>query len=108
MSRRDDSSNWNHLNPERVHPNDFDRSDVPEPQTSDINNQTKYSTVATAMATAFVPLKISFEIFLTRLSRDDERSEKSKNFFKKLRCYQDVSESCKDTWLEVMKLHFKE
>ena len=60
------------------------------------------------MATAFEPLNRSFETFLTRLSRTNERSEKSRRVFKKPRCYKDESDGCIDTWIEVMKLHFEE
>ena len=60
------------------------------------------------MATAFEPLNMSLETFLTRLSRTNERSEKSRRVFKKLRCYKDESDGCIDTWIRVMELHFKE
>ena len=60
------------------------------------------------MATAFEPLNRSLETFLTRLSRTNERSEKSRRVFKKPRCYKDEPDGCIDTWLEVMKLHFEE
>ena len=60
------------------------------------------------MATAFKPLNRSLETFLTRLSRTNERSEKSRRVFKKPRCYKDESDGCIDTWIEVMKLHFEE
>ena len=59
------------------------------------------------MATAFEPLNRSLETFLTRLSRTNERSEKSRRVFKKPRCYKDESDGCIDTWIEVMKLHFE-
>ena len=60
------------------------------------------------MTIAFEPLNRSLETFLTRLSRASERSEKSRSVFKKPRCYIDESDSCIDTWIEVMKLHFEE
>ena len=60
------------------------------------------------MATAFEPLNRSLETFLTRLSRTNERSEKSRRVFKKPRCYKDESDGCIDTWIEVMRLHFEE
>ena len=60
------------------------------------------------MATAFEPLNISLETFLTRLSRTNEGSEKSRRVFKKPRCSIDESDGCIDTWIEVMKLHFEE
>ena len=60
------------------------------------------------MATAFEPLNRSLQTFLTRLSRTNERSEKSRRVFKKARCYKDESDGCIDTCIEVMKLHFEE
>ena len=63
---------------------------------------------ATSIATAFEPLNRSLETFLTRLSRTNERSEKSRRIFKKPRCYKDESDGCIDTSIEVMKLHFEE
>ena len=56
----------------------------------------------------FEPLNRSLETFLTRLSRTNERSEKSRRVFKKPRYYNDESDGCFDTWIEVMKLHFEE
>ena len=53
-------------------------------------------------------LNRSLETLLTRLSRTNERSEKSRRVFKKPRCYKDESDGCIDTWIEVMKLHFEE
>ena len=67
-----------------------------------------HSRDATSMATAFEPLNRSLETFLMKLSRTNERSEKSRRVFKKPRCYKDESEGCIDTRIEVMKLHFKE
>ena len=60
------------------------------------------------MATAFEPLNRSLETFLTRVSRINERSEKSRRAFKKPRCYKEESDGCIDTWIEVMKLLFEE
>ena len=61
------------------------------------------------MATAFEPLKRSLELFLTRLSRTNECSEKSRRVFKKPRRYIDESDDgCFDTWIYIMKLHFEE
>ena len=59
-------------------------------------------------ATSFEPLNWSLKTFLTRLSRSNERSEKSRRVFKKPRCYKDDSDGCIDTWIEVMKLNFEE
>ena len=87
-----------------------DCRDVPhtEPLTRCEDTQAGHSRDATAMATAFEPLNRSLETFLTRLSRINERSEKSRRVFKKPRCYKDESDGCIDTWIEVMKLHFEE
>ena len=60
------------------------------------------------MATAFAPLNRPLETFLTRLSRTNERSEKSRRVFKKPDYYKDESDGCIDTWIEVMKLRFEE
>ena len=60
------------------------------------------------MTTAFEPLNRFLETFLTRLSRTNEPSEKSRRVFKKPRCYKDETDGCIDTWIEVMKLHFEE
>ena len=79
-----------------------------DPQTRCEDTQAGHSRDATAMATAFEPLNRSLETFLTRLSRTNERSEKSRRVFKKPRCYKDESDGCIDTWIEVMKLHFEE
>ena len=86
---------------------DSDYRDAPntEPLTRCDDTQAGHSRDATAMATAFEPLNRSLETFLTRLSRTNERSEKSRRVFKKPRCYKDESDGCIDTW---MKLHFEE
>ena len=89
---------------------DPDCRDAPqtEPLTRCEDTQAGHSRDATAMSTAFEPLNRSLETFLTRLSRTNERSEKSRRVFKKPRCYKDESDGCIDTWMEVMKLHFEE
>ena len=79
-----------------------------EPLTRCEDTQAGHSRDDTAMATVFEPLNRSLETFLTRLSRTNERSEKSRRVFKKPRCYKDESDDCIDTWIEVMKLHFEE
>ena len=79
-----------------------------EPLTRCEDTQAGHSRDATAMATAFEPLNRSLETFLTRLSRTNERSEKSRRVFKKPRCYKDESDGCIDTWIEARKLHFEE
>ena len=88
---------------------DSDCRDAPntEPLTGDDETQAGHSRDATAMTTAFEHLNRSLETFLTRLSRTNERSEKSRRAFKKPRCYKDECDGCIDTWLEVMKLHFE-
>ena len=82
-------------------------NEVPEPQTTDKNNQAGYSRDATAMATAFEPLNRSLETILTRLFRTNEHSEKSKRT-KKPRCYNDDSDGPVATWIKIMKLPFEE
>ena len=114
---RGDSRSRSHVSPGlsrasqgRNNPCDSDRRDVPntEPLSGGDDTQAGHSRDATAMVTAFEPLNISLETFLTRLSRTNERSEKSRRVFKKPRCYKDESDGCIDTWIEVMKLHFEE
>ena len=91
---RGDSRNWSHASPGMSHasqgrnnPGDSDRRDVPntEPSSGGDDTQAGHSRDATAMATAFEPLKRSLETFLTRLPRTNERSEKSRRVFKKPR-----------------------
>ena len=83
------------------------------------DTQEGHSRDATSLATAFEPLNRSLETFLTRLSRINERSEKSRSVFKKPRCSawkvsiktginKDESDVCIDTWIEVMKVLFEE
>ena len=114
---RSDSGNRGHASPRRSHVGqagnthgDSDCRDAPhtEPLTRCEDTQAGHSRDATALATAFEPLNRSLETFLTRLSRTNERSEKSRRVFKKPRCYKDESDGCIDTWIEVMKLHFEE
>ena len=92
---RSDSGNRGHASPGRSHVGqagnthgDSDCRDAPhtEPLTRCEDTQAGHSRDATAMATAFEPLNRSLETFLTRLSRTNERSEKSRRVFKKPRC----------------------
>ena len=112
---RGDSGNRRHASPGRSHAgqggNTHGNSDCrdasnTEPLTRCDDTQAGHSRDAKAMATAFEPLNRSLETFLTRLSRTNERSEKSRRVFKKPRCYKDESNGCIDTWIEVKKLHF--
>ena len=115
---RSDSGNRGHASPGRSHVGqgrnthgDSDCRDATntEPSTRCEDTQAGHSRDATAMATAFEPLnRRSLETFLTKLSRTNERSEKSRRVFKKPRCYKDESDGCIDTWIDVMKLHFDE
>ena len=114
---RGDSGNRRHASQERSHVGregnthgDSDCRDAPntEPLTRCDYTQAGHSRDATAMATAFEPLNRSLETFLTRLSKTNERSEKSRRVFKKPRCYKDKSDGCIVNWIEVMKLHFEE
>ena len=93
-SGRGDSLHRNHSNQGKSQPSDFDRREVLEHET--------------AMATAFKPLNKSMKTFLTRFSRINEPSGKSKRVLKKPGCYKNESDDCIDTWIEVMKLHFDE
>ena len=70
-NRRGGSSNWNHTNQRTSQTRDSERRDVPEPQTTDEKDRTGYS----RNATAFEALNRYLETFLTRLSRNNERSE---------------------------------
>ena len=114
---RGDSGNRRHASPGRSHVGQGGNSQGDsncrdarntEPLTRCDDTQVGHSRDATAMATAFEPLNRSLETFLTRLSRTNERSEKSRRVFKKPRCYKDESDACIDTWIEVMKLHFED
>ena len=89
---RGDSGNRRHASPGRSHVGqgrnthgDSDCRDAPntEPSTRCDGTHAGHSRDATAMATAFEPLNRSLETFLTRLSRTNERSEKSRRVFKK-------------------------
>ena len=113
---RSDSGNRRHASPGRSHVGqrgnthgDSDCRDAlnTEHLTRCDDTQAGHSRDATAMATAFEPLNRSLETFLTRLSRTNERSEKSRRVFKKPKCYKDESDGCIDNWIEVMKLHFE-
>ena len=115
--RGGDSGNRRHASPGKSHVgqggNSHGNSDCRDaPNTETLtrcgDTQPGHSRNATAMATAFEPLNRSLETFLTRLSRTNERSEKSRRVFKKPRCYKEESDGCIDTWIEVMKLHFEE
>ena len=86
----------------------MDSREIPERQTIDINDQAGHSRDATAMATAIEHLNRSLEIFLTRLSRTSECSEKSRRVSKKPASFKDESDGCIDTSIELMKLHFEE
>ena len=114
---RGGSGNRRHASPGRSHVGqggiihgDSDCRDAPNtrPLTRCDDTQAGHSRDATAMATSFEPLNRSLKTFFTRLSRTNERSEKSRRVFKKPRCFKDESDGCIDTWIEVMKLHFEE
>ena len=91
---RSDSGNRRHASPEWSHVGhggnshgDSDCRDAPntEPLTRCDDTQAGHSRDDSAMATAFEPLNRSLETFLTRLSRTNERSEKSSRVLKKPR-----------------------
>ena len=108
---RNHASPWmSHASQGRNNSSDSDGREVPstEPLSGGNDTQAGHSREASSMATAFEPLNRSLETFLTRLSRTNERSEKSRRVFKKPRSYKDESDGCIDSWIEVMKLHFEE
>ena len=109
-NRSHTSPGMSHASQGRNNPGDSDRSDIPntEPLSGGDDTQAGHSRDATAMATAFEPLNRSLETFMTRLSRTNERSEKSRRVFKKPNCYKDESDGFIDTWIEMMKLQFEE
>ena len=89
---RGDSSNRRNASTGRSHVGqggntygDSESRDAPptEPLTRCEDTQARHSRDATAMATAFEPLNRSLETFFKRLSRTNERSEKSRRVFKK-------------------------
>ena len=91
---RCNSSNRRNASPARVRVGpggngrgDSDCRDEPnrEPLERGDETQAGHSRDATAVATAFEPLNRSLKTFLTRLSRINERSEKSRRVFKKPR-----------------------
>ena len=104
---RCDSRNRSHASQGRINSSDQDRRENPEPLSGGNDTQAGHSRDATSMATAFEPLNRSLETFLTRLSRTNECFEKSSRVFKKPRNYNDESDGCIDTWIEVMKLILK-
>ncbi|XP_063724284.1 dentin matrix acidic phosphoprotein 1-like [Symsagittifera roscoffensis] len=105
---RCDSRNRSHASQGRNNPSESDRRENLEPLSGGKDTQAGHSKDAASMATAFEPLNRTLETFLTRLSRTNERSEKSRRVFKKPRCYKDESDGCIDTWIEVMRLHCEE
>ena len=109
-NRSQASPGISHAIQRRNNPSESDGREFPsaEPLSGGNDTQAGHSREATSIATAFEPLNRSLETFLTRLSRTNERSEKSERVFKKPRCYKDESDGCIDTWIEVMKLYFEE
>ena len=97
---RSDSGNRGHASP--------GRSQVGQAGNTHGDSDCRDAPRTEPLTTAFEPLNRSLETFLTRLSRTNERSEKSRRVFKKPRCYKDESDGCIDIWIEVMKLHFEE
>ena len=59
-------------------------------------------------ASTFESLNRSSETFITRVSKSTERGERSRWNIKKMKSYNDESDGCIGTWVEVMKLHFEE
>ena len=103
---RGDFRNRSHASPVMSHASqgrnkqsDSSGREVPstEPLSGGNDFQVGHSREATSMATAFEPLNKSLQTFLKRLSRTNERSEKSRRVFKKPGCYKDESDGCIDT-----------
>ena len=72
-----------HASQGRTNPGESDGREVPsaEPLSGGNDTQAGHSREATSIATAFEPLNRSLKIFLTRLFRTNERSEKSRRVF---------------------------
>ena len=78
------------------------------PQVRSVPDQTTVSQDTTMYASMFEPLNRSLETFITKISKSTERGERSRRTLKKPKSFKDKSDSCIDTWIEVMKLHFEE
>ena len=78
------------------------------PQVRSRPDLTTVSQDTTMYASMFEPLKRSLETFITKLSKSTERGERSRRTLKKPKSNKDESDSCIDTWIEAMKLHFEE
>ena len=78
------------------------------PQVRSVPDLTTVSQYTTMYASMFKPLNGSLETFITKLSNSTERGEKSRRTLKKPKSCKDDSDGCIDTWIEVMKLHFRE
>ena len=91
------NTGWNHSNPLRAQTSNSGRKKVSELQMTDTQDHTGYTRDNSTIATAFSPLSRSLDTSLTRVSRTNERNEKSKRLIKKPRCYKGESEGCIDT-----------
>ena len=100
---RGDSRNSSHASPGRSHASHGREFPSTEPLSGGNDTKAGHSRDATSMATGFEPLNRSLETFLTRLSRTNERSKKSRREFKKPGCYKDESDGCIDTWIEAFR-----
>ena len=78
------------------------------PQVRSVPDLTTVSQDTTMYASMYEPLNRSLETFITKLSKSTERGERSRRTLKKPKSYEDESEGCIDTWIEMMKLHFEE
>ena len=85
------------------------RQDCPPivPQVRSVPDLTMVSQDTTMYASMFEPLNRSLKIFIAKLSKSTERGERSRRTLKKPKSYKGESDSCIDTWIEVMKLHFE-
>ena len=94
---RCDSWNRSHASQGRNNPSDQNRRENPEPLSGGKDTQAGPLRDAASIATAFERLNRSLKTFLMRLSRTNERSEKSRRVFKKPRCYKQELDGCIDT-----------
>ena len=78
------------------------------PQVRSVPDLTAVSQDTTTYSSIFEPLNRSIETFITKLSKSNERGERSRRTHKKPMSYKDESDGCIDTLIEVMNLHFEE
>ena len=77
------------------------------PQVRLVPDLTAVSQDTKMYASKFEPLNRSIKTLIIKLSKSTERGEKSRRTPKKPKSYEDESDDCIDTWIEVIKLHFE-